>query len=69
MSIDSKGKDQSMNANRRIHPELSVLESELYYLMDNEMAVRPDDIINRRLGLGFIDHKVILKRSQSVALG
>jgi glycerol-3-phosphate dehydrogenase len=57
-SIDNKDKEENVNANKRIHPELSILESEIYYLMDNEMAVRPDDIINRRLGLGFIDHKV-----------
>jgi len=29
--------------------------------MDNEMAVRPDDIINRRLGLAFLDQEVKIK--------
>lgn len=48
------------NANVRLHPDLPILESEIYYLMENEMAVRPDDIINRRLGLGFLDQKVIV---------
>ena len=48
-------------ANTRLHPDTSILESEIYYLMENEMAVRPDDVINRRLGIGFVDQKVIFR--------
>mmetsp|Transcript_18472 Transcript_18472/g.18147 ORF Transcript_18472/g.18147 Transcript_18472/m.18147 type:complete len:335 (-) Transcript_18472:37-1041(-) len=53
-------------ANVRIHPDFPILESELYHHMDNEMAVRPDDIINRRLGLSFVDQKAADEVSQKV---
>jgi glycerol-3-phosphate dehydrogenase len=45
----SKSPEDFKSANVRLHPDLPILESELYHHMDNELAVRPDDIINRRL--------------------
>ena len=55
----SKNKSEFINANTRIHDSLPILESEIYYLMDNELAIKPDDIIWRRLGISFVDKKVI----------
>ena len=34
------------------------LESEIRYLIKNEMAIKPNDIICRRLGIGFLDDKI-----------
>lgn len=38
-----------------------ILESEIRYTIKNEMAIKPNDIICRRLGLGFIDDKISLE--------
>lgn len=46
---NKKDPKEFKSANVRLHPDLPILESELYYQMDNELAVKPDDIINRRL--------------------
>ena len=60
------GGDESTNSNVLLHDEIDILESEVYYAMDHELAVRPDDVLNRRLGLAFQNQKVATEVSQKV---
>ena len=51
--------NEFQNSNVRIHDTLPILESEVYYLMENELAIKPDDVIWRRLGISFVNKEVI----------
>ena len=41
----------------RLHPDYSFIEAEVLYSMHSEMAVKPNDIICRRVPVSFIDQK------------
>lgn len=43
------------------------LESEVRYSIRNEMAIKPNDIICRRIGIGFLNDKVSLEAFPSVS--
>ena len=51
---------------KRLHPDYPFTESEVLYSIMSEMAVKPNDVICRRVPVSFIDHKstreVILPR-------
>ena len=39
----------------RLHPDYPFLESEVLYSVQSEMAVKPNDIVCRRVPISFID--------------
>mmetsp|Transcript_16347 Transcript_16347/g.22093 ORF Transcript_16347/g.22093 Transcript_16347/m.22093 type:complete len:84 (+) Transcript_16347:1513-1764(+) len=41
----------------RLHPDYSFIEAEVLYAMQSEMAVKPNDVICRRVPVSFIDQK------------
>ena len=41
----------------RLHDDYSFVEAEVAYSMQSEMAVKPNDIICRRVPVSFIDEK------------
>ena len=41
----------------RLHPDYPFTESEVLYALQSEMAVKPNDIICRRVPVSFIDQK------------
>ena len=45
------------NQMARLHPDYSFIEAEVLYSMQSEMAVKPNDVICRRVPVSFIDHK------------
>lgn len=44
--------------NNKLYESLPVLESQIIYSVRHEMAVKPNDIICRRIGVGFLDEKL-----------
>jgi glycerol-3-phosphate dehydrogenase len=44
--------------NIRIHPDYPFLKSEILYAIRNEMAEKPNDIICRRVPIGFLNMQV-----------
>lgn len=44
----------------KLHPDYPFMKSEIQYAIDNEMAVKPNDIICRRIPLAFLNEKVAL---------
>jgi glycerol-3-phosphate dehydrogenase len=51
MGGDVKGK----SLNERLHPRFPYLKSEVVFAVREEMALKPNDILCRRLPLAFID--------------
>lgn len=41
----------------RLHPDYSFIEAEVLYSTQSEMAVKPNDVICRRVPVSFIDQK------------
>ena len=41
----------------RLHPDYAFIEAEVLYSMQSEMAVKPNDVICRRVPVSFIDQK------------
>lgn len=52
---------EETKTNNKIDPELPHLESEVIYAVRNEMAVKPNDVICRRLGVGIVDDQIAKK--------
>ena len=50
--------DQKLKGtNQKLHPEYPYLKSEVVYAIRNELAVKPNDILCRRIPIGIIDQK------------
>lgn len=52
---------EETKSNNKLYPELPHLEAEVIYAIRNEMAVKPNDIICRRLGVGIVDDEITKK--------
>ena len=48
-------KSKSMGTNERIHPDYPFLKSEIAYATRHEMAVKPTDILCRRVPIAFLN--------------
>lgn len=44
--------------NDRLHPEYPFLKSEVVYAVREQMAIKPNDVVCRRIPLSFLDIKV-----------
>lgn len=68
LSVIESGVAEKKNKtwSNRIHPDLPFIEQEVNYAVDYEFAVKPNDIICRRLGLGVVDTKQAEELAASV---
>jgi glycerol-3-phosphate dehydrogenase len=46
------------NTNTKLSENLPILESQILYSLRNEMAIKPNDIICRRIGIGFLNQSM-----------
>lgn len=51
-------KNKSLGTNERIHPDYPFLKSEIAYASKNEMAIKPTDILCRRVPIAFLNKDV-----------
>lgn len=47
-----------MGLNEKIHESYPFLKSEVVYAVRSEMAVKPNDVICRRVPIAFLDKKI-----------
>lgn len=47
--------------NQKIHPDYPYLKSEILYAIRNEMAVKPNDIVCRRIPMGVLNTELATK--------
>jgi glycerol-3-phosphate dehydrogenase len=47
----------SIDLNTRLHPDYPFVKSEIVYAIEHEMAVKPNDIICRRIPLAFLNER------------
>lgn len=47
----------SYGDNTRLHPEYPFIKSEIQYGIEHEMAVKPNDIVCRRIPLAFLNER------------
>ncbi len=52
---------------KRINPDFPAILAEVHYCLDNEMAMTLDDILSRRIRLGFIHQQQCLQAAPKVA--
>ena len=56
VKVAKLGKEQKLNT--RVHPEYPFLNAEIAYAVKYEMAEKPNDIICRRVPIGFLNQKL-----------
>ena len=54
---DSIANESSLNGHERLHEDYPFLKHEVIHSMDKEMALKPNDVICRRIPLAFLDNK------------
>lgn len=56
LRVVREGNENKLNV--RIHPDYPFLKSEILYAIRHEMAEKPNDIICRRVPIGFLNKQV-----------
>ena len=59
MELGEENKSKGISGtNDRIHPEYPFLKSEIAYAVRHEMAEKPNDVLCRRVPIGFLNKQV-----------